>query len=87
MTALLPSAVAIALVAYLEGIAVAKSLAARARQQVSPNQELAAVGSANVAAGLFQAFPVAGGFSRSAVNFSAGPGRRWPAWSPPWWWR
>ncbi|NGM16272.1 SulP family inorganic anion transporter [Verrucosispora sioxanthis] len=72
VTALLPSAVAIALVAYLEGIAVAKSLAARARQQVSPNQELAAVGSANVAAGLFQAFPVAGGFSRSAVNFSAG---------------
>ncbi|MCZ7422240.1 MULTISPECIES: sulfate permease [unclassified Micromonospora] len=72
VTALLPAAVAIALVAYLEGIAVAKSLAARARQQVSPNQELAAVGSANVAAALFQAFPVAGGFSRSAVNFSAG---------------
>ncbi|MEV2241959.1 sulfate permease [Micromonospora sp. NPDC049891] len=72
VTALLPAAVAIALVAYMEGIAVAKSLAARSRQQISPNQELAAVGSANVAAGLFQAFPVAGGFSRSAVNFSAG---------------
>ncbi|GIJ09323.1 SulP family inorganic anion transporter [Micromonospora andamanensis] len=72
VAALLPAAVAIALVAYMEGIAVAKSLAARSRQQISPNQELAAVGSANVAAGLFQAFPVAGGFSRSAVNFSAG---------------
>ncbi|MFV2102941.1 SulP family inorganic anion transporter [Micromonospora sp. LOL_024] len=70
--ALLPAAVAIALVAYMEGIAVAKALAARTRQQISPNQELTAVGSANVAAGIFQAFPVAGGFSRSAVNFSAG---------------
>lgn len=70
--ALLPAAVAIALVAYLEGIAVAKALAAKSRQQVSPNGELIAVGAANAAAGLFQAFPVAGGFSRSAVNFSAG---------------
>ncbi|MEV6692265.1 sulfate permease [Micromonospora sp. NPDC051196] len=70
--ALLPAAIAIALVAYLEGIAVAKTLAAKSRQQVGPDQELVAVGAANVSAGLFQAFPVAGGFSRSAVNFSAG---------------
>ncbi|MEU5939655.1 sulfate permease [Micromonospora sp. NPDC047548] len=70
--ALVPAAVAIALVAYMEGIAVAKALAAKSRQHVSPNQELVAVGAANVSAGLFQAFPVAGGFSRSAVNFSAG---------------
>lgn len=70
--AVLPAAVAIALVAYMEGIAVAKALAAKARQRVSPNQELVAIGTANVSAGLFQAFPVAGGFSRSAVNFQAG---------------
>lgn len=70
--ALLPAAVAIALVGYMEGVAVAKVLAAKARQQVSPNQELMAVGGANVSAGLFQGFPVAGGFSRSAVNFQAG---------------
>ncbi|MER7458773.1 sulfate permease [Micromonospora sp. NPDC126480] len=70
--ALLPAAVAIALVAYMEGIAVAKALAAKSRQHVGANQELVAVGAANVSAGLFQAFPVAGGFSRSAVNFSAG---------------
>lgn len=70
--ALLPAAVAIALVAYMEGIAVAKSLAARSRQRVEPNTELVAVGAANLAAGAFHAFPVAGGFSRSAVNFSAG---------------
>lgn len=70
--ALLPAALAIALVAYLEGIAVAKALAAKARQRVAPNQELVAVGAANISAGLFQAFPVAGGFSRSAVNYEAG---------------
>lgn len=72
LSALLPAAVAIALVAYMEGIAVAKALAARSGQRVSPNAELVAVGAANVSAGLFQAFPVAGGFSRSAVNFAAG---------------
>lgn len=70
--ALLPAAVAIALVGYLEGIAVAKALAARARQRVNAGRELVAAGAANASAGLFQAFPVAGGFSRSAVNFSAG---------------
>jgi SulP family sulfate permease len=70
--ALLPAAIAIALVAYMEGIAVAKALAARSRQDVDPNAELVAVGAANASAGLFQAFPVAGGFSRSAVNFAAG---------------
>ena len=58
--------------AYMEGIAVAKSLAAKSRQHVNANAELVAVGAANVAGGFFQAFPVAGGFSRSAVNFSAG---------------
>jgi len=72
ITALLPAAIAIALVAYMEGIAVAKALAAKSRQHVSPNTELVAVGAANASAGLFQAFPVAGGFSRSAVNFTAG---------------
>ncbi|WFE20738.1 sulfate permease [Solwaraspora sp. WMMD937] len=72
LRSLLPAAVAIALVAYMEGIAVAKSLAARSRQHVDPNAELVAVGAANAAAGAFHAFPVAGGFSRSAVNFSAG---------------
>ncbi|GAA4474776.1 SulP family inorganic anion transporter [Phytohabitans houttuyneae] len=72
LTALAPAATAIALVSYMEGIAVAKALAAKSRQRVNPNTELVAVGTANVSAGLFQAFPVAGGFSRSAVNFTAG---------------
>lgn len=70
--ALLPGAVTIALLAYLEGISVARALAVRTRQPIDATQELFASGGANLAAGLFQAFPVAGGFSRTAVNYDAG---------------
>jgi SulP family sulfate permease len=69
---LAPMAFTIALIGYTEGISIAKAMAAKTRQEVSPNQEFIAVGAANVAAGLFQAFPVAGGFSRTAVNHQAG---------------
>ena len=70
--ALLPGALIIALLSYLEGISVARAIAARTRDRIDPDQELLASGAANLAAGVFQAFPVAGGFSRTAVNHSAG---------------
>ncbi len=69
---LLPGAVAIAIISYAEGISVAKALAARSRQRLDPDQELRAIGAANVSAGVFGGFPVAGGFSRSAVAAEAG---------------
>lgn len=69
---LAPAALTIALISYTESISTAKAFAARTRQRVDPNRELFAVGAANVAAGLFRGFPVAGGFSRGAVNFRAG---------------
>ncbi len=72
IVALLPGALIIALLSYLEGISVARAIAARTRDRIDPDQELLASGAANLAAGLFQAFPVAGGFSRTAVNHSAG---------------
>ncbi len=72
LQALFPTALAVALIGYTEGISIAKAMAAKTRQEVDPNQELVAVGAANVAAGVFQAFPVAGGFSRTAVNYQAG---------------
>jgi sulfate permease, SulP family len=72
ITALLPAAVTIAIIGYAEGIGIAKAIASRSRQTVGANQELVAVGAANVAAGLFSAFPVAGGLSRTAVNHEAG---------------
>jgi sulfate permease, SulP family len=72
LVALLPGALIIALLSYLEGISVARAIAARTRDRIDPDQELLASGAANLAAGLFQAFPVAGGFSRTAVNHTAG---------------
>ena len=72
LVALLPSALTIAVISYMEGISVAKALAAKERETVDANAELLAVGAANLAAGLFRAFPVAGGFSRTAVNHQAG---------------
>jgi SulP family sulfate permease len=51
---------------------VAKALASKRRQAIEPNQELIALGAANLAAGLFSGYPVTGGFARSVVNFQAG---------------
>jgi SulP family sulfate permease len=51
---------------------VAQTLAAKKRQNVDPNQELIALGASNIGASLSGGFPVAGGFSRSIVNFEAG---------------
>jgi sulfate permease, SulP family len=69
---LIPLALTVSVVGFLESISVAKTLAAKRRQKVESNQELIALGAANVAAGVTGAYPVTGGFSRSMVNFSAG---------------
>lgn len=69
---LFPVAITIAVVAFAEGISVAKAIARKTRESVEPNQELIATGAANAAAGVFSGFPIAGGFSRTAVNHDAG---------------
>ncbi|MEY4133807.1 MAG: SulP family inorganic anion transporter [Saprospiraceae bacterium] len=71
--ALLPLALTISLVGFMESIAVAKAIQSRRRNyQVDADQELLAIGAANIAAGVFRGFPVTGGFSRTAVNDQAG---------------
>lgn len=72
MAELLPAALMISLIGYVESVSVAKVLAYRRRERISNNQELIALGMANVAASFSGSMPVAGGFSRSMVNFSAG---------------
>ncbi len=72
LRALAPAALTIVLAGYVESVSVGRSLGARRRQTIDPNQELVALGAANVAAGLTSGLPVTGGFSRSAVNFDAG---------------
>lgn len=69
---LLPAAGLISLVGFLESISVAKSLASKRRRKVIPNQELVALGAANLGASFTGGFPVAGSISRSVVNHTAG---------------
>jgi sulfate permease, SulP family len=72
LRALVGPALVIALVGYTETVAVAKAIAARTRERIDPNRELLASGAGNVGAGLLSAFPVAGSFSRTAINYQAG---------------
>lgn len=70
---LLPLSLTIAVVAFMEAFSVAKAIEAKRRDyKVVPNQELIALGAANIVGSLFQSYPVTGGFSRSAVNHQAG---------------
>lgn len=69
---LVPTAIVITIVGFMESIAVAKVYARRHGYEVEPNTELIGLGSANVASGLFGGYPVTGGFSRTAVNDTAG---------------
>ncbi|BDS15558.1 SulP family inorganic anion transporter [Aureispira anguillae] len=73
MQQLFSSAITIALVAFMEAIAVAKAIHARHNDyKIEPNQELIALGLSNMIGSFFQSFPGTGGFSRSAVNDQAG---------------
>lgn len=70
---LIPMALTIALVSFMESIAVAKAIQTKHRDyKVIPNQELIGLGLANVFGSFFQSFATTGGFSRTAVNDQAG---------------
>jgi SulP family sulfate permease len=72
VTSLLTIALTISFVGFMESIAVAKSIANREKYKVDANRELVSLGLANVAGSMFSAYPVTGGFSRSAVNYQSG---------------
>ncbi|HET9037482.1 MAG TPA: SulP family inorganic anion transporter [Myxococcaceae bacterium] len=69
---LLPLAFACLLLSYVESVSAARALAAAHRQEIDPRQELLGLGAANLAAAVFQSYPVAGGLSQSSVNDKAG---------------
>jgi SulP family sulfate permease len=69
---LLPTVLTISFVGYMESVSVAKSLASKRRQKIDADQELRALGAANLGAAFTGGYPVTGGFSRSVVNFDAG---------------
>jgi high affinity sulfate transporter 1 len=65
-------ALAIAVVALADTMSTASSFASRRGERVQGNQEMIGIGAANVAAGLFQGFPVSTSGSRTAVADQAG---------------
>jgi MFS superfamily sulfate permease-like transporter len=67
-----PLAFACLLLAYVESVSAARALAQANGYEIDARQELLGLGAANLAAGLFQAYPVAGGLSQSSVNDKAG---------------
>jgi len=68
----IPLAFACLLLAYVESVSAGRALAAQNRYEIDARQELLGLGAANLAAGFFQAYPVAGGLSQSSVNDKAG---------------
>lgn len=68
----IPLALACFLLAYIEGVSAARTLADKHGYEVDPRQELLALGAANAATAFGQGYPVAGGLSQSTVNDEAG---------------
>ena len=60
------------LLAYVEGISVARTFALKRGYEINADQELLALGVANLASGLGHGYPLAGGMSQSAVNEKGG---------------
>lgn len=72
LIALVPIALTISFIGYMESIAMAKAIATKEKYKIDPDRELVGLGLANVGGSFFAGYPVTGGFSRSAVNYQAG---------------
>ncbi|MDH3651139.1 MAG: solute carrier family 26 protein, partial [Saprospiraceae bacterium] len=73
MEQLLPLALTICLISFIESLAIAKNIQKRDKSyRIVPNQELLALGISKIAGSFFQAFPTTGSFTRSAINFFSG---------------
>ena len=68
--------ITMALIGFTEAISVAQAIAVKTRDKVDPNKELIGQGLANIGGALIESYPVAGSFSRTAVNYQAG-GKTW----------
>lgn len=69
---LLAGAIGILFVGFAEGLGAAKTYAARDHYEIDADQELIAVGSANLAAGLCSGMTVNGSLSKTAISYAAG---------------
>uniref|UniRef100_A0A7S0GLA6 STAS domain-containing protein n=1 Tax=Proboscia inermis TaxID=420281 RepID=A0A7S0GLA6_9STRA len=64
--------ISVAIVGFMESIAIAKQLATKHHYELDSSQELIGLGMANILGAMFFSYPVTGSFSRSAVNDSSG---------------
>ena len=71
LQALAPGALAIVLVGYAESLGAAKAAATESGGDIDPNQELVALGPANIVSGLFGGFLVVGSLSKTSVAIAA----------------
>ena len=69
---ILAGGVAVAIVAFADTSVLSRTYAARTGSRVDPNQEMVGLGVANLAAGLFQGFPISSSSSRTPVAEAAG---------------
>ncbi|MEQ6123703.1 solute carrier family 26 protein [Pseudotenacibaculum sp. MALMAid0570] len=70
---LLPIALVLVMVGYLETISIGKSLESKQDEyRIRANQELVALGLSNMIGSLFKAYPSTSSFSRSAINQESG---------------
>jgi len=72
LSSIVTGGLAVALVAFADTSVLSRTYAARLRTPVNPNQEMVGLGLANVAAGLFQGFPISSSSSRTPVAEAAG---------------
>jgi MFS superfamily sulfate permease-like transporter len=70
--ALLPAALVMALIGFMEATSISKAIATSTGERVNANRELIGQGLANIAGSFFSAFTVSGSFSRSAVAARTG---------------
>ena len=66
------SAIAIAILALTEAVAIARAVALRSGQVIDGNQEFIGQGLANIVGSFFSGYPSSGSFTRSGVNYEAG---------------
>lgn len=67
-----PGAMGIALMSFTESVAAGRAFVGRKEPRPNPNQELRALGLANLAGAFFRVMPAGGGTSQTAVNRGAG---------------
>jgi len=70
--AIIPGALAIVLLGYIETLGAAEGAASKGGGEIDPDQELVALGTANLGAGLSSGYIVAGSLSKTSVAMGAG---------------